>query len=215
MSYVFVLPREIIERLYTQCCDCFDFTKAITDLEAVKKEDNIDKAITATFKFVSTYVKNIVLHTGRLPLLQHKTCREKEFVLSNNLTTVLKLHIEFLKLVETILEREKARKFHIIIPPHQSDLLEVFGSPNLAKSIELHHYIDLAKTFLEGALKFYSAIAKTFTPAAPNILVGHLKFIVLTLRIFASYRVKNNSDGKLPIYYNGSIELELHADTPI
>jgi hypothetical protein len=38
MSYVFVLPREIVERLYTQCCDCFDFKKALTDLEAVKKK---------------------------------------------------------------------------------------------------------------------------------------------------------------------------------
>ena len=215
MSYVFVLPREVIERLYTQCCDCFDFTKAITDLEAVKKEDNIDKAITATFEFVSTYVRNIVYHTGRLPLLEHKTCREKDFVLSNNLATVLKLHIEFIKLIETILEREKARKYHIIIPPHQSNLLEVFGSPTIVKSIELHHYIDLAKTFLEGTLKFYSAIAKTFTPAAPNILVGHLKFIVLTLRIFVSYRVKNNRNGKLPIFHNGSIELGPHADTSI
>lgn len=214
MSYVFVLPREIVERLYTQCCDCFDYTKAIAELEAVKKENNIEKLVKATFKFVSTYVKNLVSHTGRLPLLAKKPCRDKDFVLSNNLASVLKIHIELLNIIEAHLYKEKARKFQIIIPPNQSDLLELFGSPTITKSIELQKYIDLSKKFLEGTVNLYSELAKTFTPANPSILCSHLKLIVLTLRIFALYLVKSNHVTE-PIFNHGSIKLELHSDTPL
>ena len=214
MSYVFVLPKEVVERLYTQCCDCFDFKKALTELEAVTKENNIEKLVKATFKFVSTYVKNLVHHTGRIPLLQKKPCRNKDFVLSNNLASVLKIHIELLNNIEAHLYKEKARKLQIIIPPDQSDLLELFGSPTIAKSIELTKYIELTKKFLVGTLNLYSELAKTFTPANPSILCSHLKLIVLTLRIFGSYLERSNYVTE-PIFSHGSIKLELHSDTPL
>lgn len=194
MSCVFVLPREIIERLYTQSCECFDFTKAFADLETVKKENNLDKLLQATYLFACNYIKNIYFHTSRPPLLENKPCRQKDFVLSNNLTTVLKIHTEILEAIQSNLSEKKARPFQIIIHQNNADLLDFLGNPILAKSIEISNYINLTKALLAGTLGFYTEIARNFTPSNPETLISQLKFMVLTLRIFSTYQKKTNKN---------------------
>jgi hypothetical protein len=217
MSYVFVLPREIVERLYTQCCDCFDFAKSLSDLEAVKQENNFETYYKELLEFVIKYIKNIFLHTSPIPLLEKKPCRQKDFVLSNNLVTILKIHIEILELFEQHLKEEKAKKFQVIIPAQQSDLLEIFGNPTLiTKSIEIFNYIDFNKTFLEGTLKLYSELVKTYTPADPKTLISQLKFLVLSLRIITTYKRIFTRNVIIPTTdSNEQLKLELHSDTSI
>ncbi len=217
MSYVFVLPRETVERLYTQCCDCFDFAKAISDLEAVKQENHFEKYYKALFEFVFTYIKNIFFHTNPLPLLEKKPCRQKDFVLSNNFVTITKIHIELLELFEKHLKEENAKKFQVIIPTHESDLIDIFGNPALiTKSIEIYKYIDLSKPFLQATLNLYSELVRNFTPADPKTLISHLKFLVLSLRIIANYKKIIGRHAIIPTPdNNGPLKLELHSDTPI
>ena len=211
MSEVHFLSIDIANRLYTQNCSCVNLKKLFDFVLSAASEKNIEKYLKARSDYINNYINSIFVHTVE-PLVDKRSCRQKDFVLSNTLYRSLKEHLFTLSFVKEDFKKEGLKKYNLILPSSASTLLSIFGSPGIKKSIEISDYIEFTSNFIKTSLQFHEKLVKTHTPAIPRDLISFLKLEVLTLRIYSTYFLKIRKNGS---NQNGLDKMEESSNTPI
>jgi len=182
-----IIPKNIADKLYTKNCTCLHLKENCLAVDRAKIEKSIEKYQITRTSYINNYIHSVFLHTAEPLLDNNKDCRNKEYILSKSLRDALIEHIQTITIFEEALKTQKNRKFSILLPKDASNLLEIFGYPELYKAVEIHDYIEFIRIFMRGSLLLHGKLVQTFSTSKPRSLISFLKLEALTLRIFGSY----------------------------
>ena len=187
------ITKDIANRLYTQTCDCSNLKQLGELVQIASREKNVVNYLQKRYNYVRAALNSLYLHTTESSV-GWKPCQGKDFVLTNNLTKVLREHLFILELIKNEIKND--RPTQIVLSHSVSTLLDIFGYPPVNKSVELFKYIEVLSNFLQSTLDLQNLLVKTCGQAKPNSLHQHYKLELLTIILFSYYLTKIRKNGK-------------------